>query len=70
MTRFSKMELRNGHVIETSFREIKQSDLQKCPHCIFNADHYRDDGSCKCDDPDAKEMKTWGYTWRDGQWRS
>lgn len=44
-------------------REIKQSDLMKCPHCIIVAEHYRPDGSCKCNDPDETVMREWGYKW-------
>ena len=29
-------------------RQIKQSDIMKCPFAILVADHYREDGSCKC----------------------
>jgi len=50
-------------------RIIDQSTIAKCPHVIFAAEHYRADGTCKCNDPTAKEMAEWGYTWRAGQWR-
>jgi hypothetical protein len=45
-------------------REIKQSDLQRCAFTILVADHYRADGSCKCNDKaERKKMiKDWGYT--------
>lgn len=31
---------------------------------ILDPDHYRDDGSCKCDDAEYRKMmiKKWGYT--------
>ena len=48
---------------------LKYSDIQKCPHCIFAPEHYREDDTCKCNDPDEKIMKSWGYKWKDGQWR-
>jgi len=32
-------------------RTIRQSDLLACPHVILSPEHYRDDGSCRCDDP-------------------
>lgn len=70
MVKFSKLELdKFGNYKEVSVREIPQSAIGKCPHCIFDANHYWHDGSCKCYDPNAKEMADWGYTWRDGQWR-
>lgn len=43
---------------------MKQSDLRKCPFFILVPEHYRADGSCKCDDPAhrAKMIAEWGYT--------
>jgi hypothetical protein len=47
----------------TNIRHIKQRDMLACPYCIMMPDHYREDGSCKCDDPteQAKMIKEWGY---------
>jgi hypothetical protein len=61
---FADLEIVNGKAVETNFRIIKQSDIAKCPHCIFVASHYRDDGSCKCDDATERAMMIaeWGYT--------
>jgi len=53
----------------TNVRLIKQSDLRKCPHYILVPEHYRDDGSCRCNDQSHAEMKEWGYKWKKGQWR-
>ena len=47
----------------TNVREIKQSDMLKCPHVIMVAEHYRADGTCRCNDPEHKEMRAWGYRW-------
>jgi hypothetical protein len=54
----------------TNVRVIKQGDLLKCPHVILVADHYREDGRCRCDDPAHRVMKTWGYKWssKKGRW--
>ena len=51
----------------TIVREIKQSDLAKCRFLILNADHYREDGSCKCDDPEHRAMmiREWDYRKKD-----
>ena len=51
----------------TEIREIKQSDMRKCPHFIMVASHYREDGTCKCDDPEEREMmiRDWDYTEED-----
>jgi len=48
-------------------RSIKQSDMQKCPHFIMVAEHYRDDGTCKCNDPEEQAMmiREWGYSAED-----
>ena len=40
--------------------------MMRCPHVIMVAEHYRDDGSCKCNDPNEKVMREWGYRWKDG----
>jgi len=70
MTRFSKLELgADGQLHETQVREIKQADIGKCPHVIFDPNHYREDGTCKCNDPNETVMKEWGYVWKNGQWR-
>jgi hypothetical protein len=42
---------------------IKYIDPIVCPNVIFSAQHYREDGSCKCNDPEEKTMKEWGYKW-------
>ena len=49
----------------TNVRLIKQSDISRCPHLIMVPSHYRDDGSCKCDDPDEQAMMIgeWGGSW-------
>lgn len=48
----------------------KEINPHRCPHLIFAGEHYRDDGSCKCNDPDETVMAEWGYVWKDGLWRS
>jgi hypothetical protein len=49
---------------------LKQSDILACSHCILVPEHYRDDGSCKCDDPEHVQMGAWGYHWNEntGRW--
>ena len=48
-------------------RYLQQSDIKNCPFFIFIPDHYREDGSCKCDDPTERAMMIaeWGYTEED-----
>lgn len=47
----------------SNVRLIKQSTIANCPFFILVPDHYREDGSCKCDDPEYRKMmiKEWGY---------
>ena len=42
---------------------MQQSMLQACPHFIIAPEHYRANGTCKCNDPYDQNMKEWGYTW-------
>jgi len=71
MTRFVKMALVGDRLVEVEAREIPQSKLAQCPHYILAAIHYREDGSCKCDDPNETIMREWGYCWskRTGRWQ-
>lgn len=56
---------------ETNVRTLRQSDMQKCPHFIMVPEHYRPDGTCKCNDPNEAIMAEWGYTWdaAQAQWQ-
>jgi len=47
----------------TNVRLIKQSDIGRCPFVIMVAEHYREDGTCKCDDPVERErmIREWEY---------
>lgn len=49
-------------------RSINQSSMLRCPHFIIAAEHYRDDESCRCDDPTHTEMVEWGYVWDGARW--
>ncbi len=66
MTRFSTL---HPDGTETNVREIAQSDMLACPHFIIMAKHYREDGSCKCNDPEEQAMmiREWGYRASDFQ---
>lgn len=52
----------------TDQRDIKRSDILACPHVIMVPDHYRLDGSCRCDDANHSIMADWGYTWDKNRW--
>lgn len=45
-------------------------DTCNCPHQILIASHYRDNGTCKCDDPNDPDMAEREYEWDDNlkQW--
>jgi hypothetical protein len=51
-----------GHV-----QYIMQSDMFKCPFAIMVPEHYRPDGSCKCNDPAERQrmIDDWEYTEQD-----
>jgi hypothetical protein len=49
---------------------LDQEAIRKCPHFIIVWEHYRPDGTCRCDDKTHTEMKEWEYTWdeKQGRW--
>jgi hypothetical protein len=53
---------------ESNIREITQADMMKCPFCIMTPDHYRLDGTCRCDDVNHDMMAEWGYKWNGTEW--
>ncbi len=64
MVRFSTMD-KDG--TESNVRDIRQEDIVACPHVIMVPEHYRDNGSCKCNDPEERAMmiREWEYTEKD-----
>ena len=58
--KITQMDLVNGRLVETKVTTI---DPKRCPHFIFAAEHYNEDGSCKCRDPNETVMAEWGYVW-------
>ena len=67
--KFADAKLVNGQLVETNIRMMKQSTIGNCPHFIFVPEHYRKDGTCKCNDKSNTIMKEWGYKWKNGAWR-
>jgi hypothetical protein len=62
----SEHEIQFGTLTEedlVNIRMIKQSDIKRCRFFILVPEHYREDGSCKCDDADHRKMmiREWGY---------
>lgn len=47
----------------TQIRYLRQSDMLKCKFAIMVPEHYREDGTCMCDDLEHRKMmiKEWGY---------
>ena len=52
----------------TDERTISRESMLACPHFIMVADHYREDESCRCDDPGHLEMIEWEYKWDGAKW--
>lgn len=52
----------------TDVRTISRESMLACPHFIMVADHYREDETCRCDDPTHKEMIEWEYKWEGSKW--
>lgn len=49
-------------------RYLSQQAMLRCPFAIMVPEHYRDDGSCLCDDPTHRQLimiDQWGYTTED-----
>ena len=64
MVRFSKLIIgADGKPVDTEIREIRQSDIMKCPHYIMLPEHYNSEGTCKCRDPNETVLAEWGYVW-------
>ncbi len=51
-------------------RVLNQSNLLDCPFVILMPEHYRRDGSCRCNDPEHTDMADWGYFWKGERWRN
>jgi hypothetical protein len=51
----------------TIVRHLSGDGIRKCRFFIMNPDHYREDGSCKCNDPDHRAMmiRSWEYSKED-----
>lgn len=66
----AQMELVNGRLVEVKSRDLSQLWVAACPHRIFDMNHYRANGACKCSDPYERVMRKWGYRWsaKKGMW--
>lgn len=61
MTEFVELD---GKFKAVSSRTILQSQIEKCPFVIMVPEHYREDGTCKCDCPKERQrmIDEWDYT--------
>jgi len=66
MTKFATL---NADGSLSNVRHINKSDIIQCPHIIMTPDHYREDGSCKCNDSNHIEMAEWGYQFDGEMWQ-
>jgi hypothetical protein len=60
MTEFGKLSPDGYEHVGT----LDQSAMLKCPFFIIEFEHYRTDGTCKCDDPaeQARLIREYDYT--------
>jgi len=49
----------------THVRNLDRDTILACPHFIMLPEHYRSDGSCRCNDSEHTEMEDWGYEWNE-----
>ncbi len=49
---------------------ISTASIRACTHFIFDPEHYRKDGTCRCNDSSHTEMGEWGYKWNGEKWIS
>lgn len=42
---------------------LEHPSIRKCRHHIIAPEHYRTDGTCKCNDPHETAMRESGYRW-------
>lgn len=66
---FSQASIEGDKLKITNARRIRQSDIMACPHVIMVPEHYRTDGTCRCNDEAHTEMSDWGYTWDGHNWK-
>lgn len=52
----------------TDERTLSQAAIKACPHFIMMPEHYRADGTCRCNDPEHTIMEEWEYTWNGEVW--
>ena len=59
---FSRVDINTGVV--TDVRTIQRGAILACPHVIMAAEHYREDGSCKCSNAEHRAMMIaeWEYS--------
>jgi hypothetical protein len=51
---------------ETNVRFLEQDAIRRCRFLILLPDHYRDDGTCKCDDPAHRALMIREHGYKSG----
>lgn len=51
-----------------TFGTLRRDGAVENVRVILDPAHYRQDGSCRCDDKSHAEMGEWGYKWGRGRW--
>lgn len=61
MTTFGRLEPDGRYVY---IGELSQASMLACPFCIIDFEHYRLDGTCRCDEPaeQARLIRDYDYT--------
>ena len=51
-------------------KSLSIAAVHGCKFLILDPEHYRDNKTCRCDDPDHEVMSDWGYAWDEatGKW--
>jgi hypothetical protein len=64
MTTFGRLEPDGSYV---SIGVLSQASMLACPFCIIDFEHYRADGTCKCDESaeQARLIREFDYTLAD-----
>lgn len=52
---------------ESKKSKILHINPSVCSHRILKPEHYRPNGTCRCDDPNHIQMEDWGYEWEDDE---
>lgn len=52
---FVTLVLQGDRLVESSVRELSLEALRRCRWSLFDPEHYREDGTCKCDSQEERD---------------